>query len=78
MGRGFDSQQGVRDVVSSPKRPDRLCCPPYLLFNGKRGYLFSEVKRSGCEFDYSLSSNTEVKNDYSYNTAPITGVLISP
>jgi hypothetical protein len=46
----------------SSQRPDRFGCPQNLLPNGSV-VLSPEVKRSGCEADYSSTSSAKVKNE---------------
>ena len=56
---GFVSWQ-VQDTLSSTKRPNRVCGPLSLLFDGKwRSFL--EIKQSGYDVDHSPSSRAEVK-----------------
>jgi hypothetical protein len=62
-GRGWE-------FFSSPPRPDRLRGPPSLLFNGYQGLFPWEVKRPWCESDHSPPSSTEIKNEWSYTSAP--------
>jgi len=58
---------------SFPKRPDRLWGPPSLLFNG---YWVSlpGLQRPGREDVHSLPFSAELKNEWSYNSAPLHGV----
>jgi hypothetical protein len=49
---------------SSPKRPDRLWCPPSILLNGYRGS-FPGVRRSEGDADRWPPSAAEVKNESS-------------
>jgi hypothetical protein len=56
-------------LFSSPKRTDRLLGPPSLLINGYRGS-FLEIRQSGPDVNCSLSSNVEVKNEWSYIYSP--------
>ena len=60
-----------KKFFSSVIRSDRLWGPPSLLFSGYRGYL-SGVKRPGPEVDHSSVSRAEVKNKWSYTSAPRT------
>ena len=50
-------------------RPDRLCGPLSLQFNGYRGY-FVGVERPGREIDHSSSSSAEVKKEWSCTPIP--------
>jgi hypothetical protein len=59
----------TRDFFSFPKRPDRLWGPPSLLFNGYRG-TFPEVKWPEREVNHSSPSSAEIKNEWSYTSAP--------
>ena len=52
------------------KHPDRLWGPSSLLCNGYRGSS-QGIKQPGREFDNSPPSSDEVKNEWSYTSAPI-------
>jgi hypothetical protein len=59
-------------IFYSPRRPDRLRGPPYLLSNGYRG-LFPGVKQTGSQADHSPSTSAEVKKMWIYTfTKPVT------
>jgi hypothetical protein len=49
-------------LVSSPNRPDQLCEPPIILFNG---FLSPGLKQLGRDVDHSSPSLEEVKNECS-------------
>jgi hypothetical protein len=68
---GFDSRGwgGGCEFFSSPSRPEWLCGPPAFYPVGTRGS-FLGVKRPGREADHSPPSSTEVKNAWSYTSAP--------
>jgi hypothetical protein len=68
MVRGSNSGR-VKRFSSSPKRPHWLWGPPSLVFIGYLVY-FPVVKRSGCGVDHSSPSSAEVKNEWSYTSAP--------
>jgi hypothetical protein len=55
MGYRLDRRGSIlgRAFLSTPQRPEGLCGPPSLLFNGPR---------PGHEADHSPLSNAEVKN----------------
>jgi hypothetical protein len=54
----------------SPKCPEQLWGPPSPLFNGYRGS-FLGIKQLGCAGDHLPPTSAEVKNEWSYNSAPI-------
>lgn len=60
---------GTINLFSSPKRPDRYCGPPCLLFSGHWGHFHGSYS-AGSELDLSPASNAEVKNGYGYTSAP--------
>jgi hypothetical protein len=66
---GFESRQGQGFSFLS-KLLNRLWGPPSLLFNCHWGS-FPEIKQWGSDFDYAVSSSTEVKNDWSYTSSPL-------
>ena len=47
---------------SSPKRPNQLCSPPTLPFNGYKGS-FPVLKRAGLKVNHSPLSGAEFKNE---------------
>jgi len=55
----------IKTHFSSPKRPGQLWGAPSLTFSGYQGR-FPEIKRLVREFDLSLTSTIEVKNNWSY------------
>jgi hypothetical protein len=55
--------------LSSPKRPNWLWGPPSRLFKGCRGAV-PGVKRPGRDVDHLSPSSVEVKNEWSYISAP--------
>ena len=57
-----------KSFFSSPKRPDRLCGTPSLLW--EPGDLPSVVKRPGREFGYSTLSSAQVNSHCVYATTP--------
>ena len=65
--RGLNSSS---EMFSSSKNPDRLWGPSNPLFNFYVGS-FLGVKRPGREFDHSSPSSAEVKNEWSYTSAPL-------
>jgi hypothetical protein len=70
----------VLGLFPSPPRPGRFWGLPSLLSNGYLGFFSQWVKRSGLEADYSPPSSFEVKNAWSYTSAPpvrLLGVVLS-
>ena len=63
--RGLNSGRD-ENFFSSPKRPDRLCGPPTLLFNTYLIFLW--IKRPGRELCHRLPTSAEVKNEESCGT----------
>ena len=55
--------EGARDIFLSKNRPYQVWAPRRLLFNG-RWFYFTEIRRTGCEFDHRHPSNAEVNIDY--------------
>jgi hypothetical protein len=68
MNRGLN-QAGTRDLFSSPEHPHHLWGPHIIPFIGYWGS-FMGVKQSGCEVHHSSPPSTEVKNEWSYTSAP--------
>ena len=58
-----------KNFFSSPNRPERLWVPLSLHYDGYRGS-FSGVKWPGHKYDHSPRSSAEVKNEWSYTSAP--------
>jgi hypothetical protein len=75
-GYGLDDRGvGVRvpvgsSIFSSPRRPDRLWCPPILLSNWYRGLFSLGVKLPGREADHSPPASAEVKKMWLYTSTP--------
>jgi hypothetical protein len=61
-GPGFESLY-VKEIVSSPQRPDRLCGPR----SWYRGYL-SGVKRPGRDANHLSPSSAEFKNEWRHTS----------
>jgi hypothetical protein len=59
-----------KKFFSTSQRPDRIWCPPSLLFLVTKGYL-PGAKWPGCEAEHSPPSNVEVKNSGLYFHSPI-------
>ena len=68
MVRGSNPSRDKR-FISSPKRPNRLCDPPSLLFIGYRGS-FPGIKQPGSQFNHSPPFSVEVKSEWSYTATP--------
>jgi len=64
-----------KKFVFFPERPDRLCVPPNLPFNGYRGYL-SRVSRSRLEVDHSIPSSSKGKNEWRYTSTSLYVVMV--
>jgi hypothetical protein len=60
----------VSRIVSSPRRPGRLCGPPTLLSNGYLGLFPRGVKRQGRKADHSPPVSVEVKKTWIYTSTP--------
>jgi len=58
---GVPIPAGRRDVISSPKRPDR---------SGAQSTPYSMVTRRGLEAGRLLTFSAEVKNEWGYNSTP--------
>lgn len=70
MDRAVRGMNTGRDkFFSSPKRSDRLCGSPSLLYKGKRHFI-PGVKRAGREIDHSPTSSAEIKNGWTYASSP--------
>jgi hypothetical protein len=65
---GFESGWSKR-LVYSPKHPHHLWGPHIIPFVGYWGS-FMGVKQSGCEVHHSSPPCAEVKNEWSYTSAP--------
>jgi hypothetical protein len=77
IGYGLDDRGvGVRvpvgsRIFSSPRRPDRLWCPPNLLSNEYRVLFPRGVKRLGRKADHLPPTSAEVKKTWVYTfTSP--------
>jgi hypothetical protein len=75
IGYGLDDRgsfpgRGSDWIVSSPPRPDQFWSPSTLLSNGNQGAIFLGVKQPAGEADHSPPSSSEVKNEWSYTSAP--------
>jgi hypothetical protein len=57
-------------IFFSPRRPDRLWCPPSLLSNGLPGALFPVSKAARHEADHSPPASAEVKKMWIYTSIP--------
>ena len=60
----------LKRFFSSLNRPDHFLDPPSYLFNSYRG-TFSTVRRPGCDVDHSRPSSADIKNEWSYTSAPL-------
>jgi hypothetical protein len=70
--RGVGVRVPVRPrIFSSPRRPDRLWGPPYLVSSGNL-WLFSGFKRPGREADQSPPASAQVKKIWIYTSIPHT------
>jgi hypothetical protein len=73
-GYGLDDRGiGFRVAVESrifSCRPDRLCGPPSLIFNGYRGLFPREVRRQRREADHSPPSSAKIKKMKIYTSTP--------
>ena len=68
MVRGSNPSKS-EEILSSPKRPDRLWGSPVFLSHGYQGSV-SVVKRLVFDFNHSALSSTTIKNDRSYTSTP--------
>jgi len=66
---GFESRK-KQEIFLSTKIPNRLYGLPSLLSSRYR-VLSLDEKQSGREINHSLSSNAEVKNEWSFTCAPL-------
>jgi hypothetical protein len=66
-----DRRAGVRvPVVPSPRRPDRLWDPPYLISNGYQELFHLGVKRPGRDADHSPRTSAVIKKMWIYTSTP--------
>jgi hypothetical protein len=56
-------------MFSSERRPERLWCPPNLLFNGYRGAFSTAVETPGRDADHSPTS-VEIKKTWTFTFTP--------
>jgi hypothetical protein len=68
---GVRSPAGAKDFSSILLCPDRLWCPPSLLYNGYRGSFPRGKERQGREADHSSPSSAEIVNEQElYSSSP--------
>jgi len=66
QGYGLENSGTVVRPPAEAVQPDRLCGPPWLLFNGKRELMRWGYSGRRREAHDSPPSSVEVKNKYSY------------
>jgi hypothetical protein len=67
-GLGFDSWKEKR-LLFILNCPDRLWGTLSLIFNGYC-VSFQRIKRQGLKVEHTLSYSAEIKNEWSYSSAP--------